>query len=411
MVVYKNTGNQKDTGFDSAGRGGSMKHRRKIRKNQRHRWIQCCAIPLSFILAYQVLGKTVPYVAESLNAVTVFSAGASFLGGGLSYAKQEIALHSAEANQSPSSSQPESSVSVPPDTSTAESAGQQDSGSGESEALETNASLPPAPEKPEGAGTVTDRLVTAGNTNQFVPLEYGYVKNLSTLSAEQIVSLSQNELSFSLEDTEEPQVLIYHTHATESYQPYDCDWYDPAYNARNQDNAQNMVAVGDVLESQLKAAGIGVIHDTTQHDNPSYTGAYSRSRETIQKYLDEYPSIKVILDVHRDALQGDNVITAPTTEINGVKTAQLMMICCADDGTGNLPNSQNDLTFACQLQKGLESKYPTLTRPILYDDRSYNQDMAPGALLVEVGGHGNTLPEAKNAIRLFGEELIALLKP
>lgn len=388
-----------------------MRPRRRKRQG-RHRILKFCTVPLSLIVTYQALMATLPFVEEGLSPVTVFSAGISFLGGGVSYAKQEIALYQAREKEPAAASEPEEPVSSQPNTSTAETSEQPSSGSQKPELeFETNSSLPQAPAPPQGAGTITDRQVTAGTTSQFVKLDYGYVKNQSTLSAEQILSLSQAELSFSLEDTQEPQVLIYHTHATESYQPYDCGWYDPAYNARNQDNMQNMVAVGNVLAAQLEAAGIGVIHDTTQHDNPSYTGAYDRSRQTIQKYLDQYPSIKVILDVHRDALQGDQVITAPTTEINGVKTAQLMMICCADDGTGNLPNSQNDLTFACRLQRELESRYPTLTRPILYDDRSYNQDMAPGALLVEVGGHGNTLPEARNAIRFFGEVLIDVLKP
>lgn len=378
-----------------------------------HGFLKLCSVSLSLILLYQGLQLTVPLFSKGLNALTTISAGMSFINGGVAFAQREISEYQAEddvnftshAQQedllSDTLSSTEITSSQPTDTSQTESV------------VETNLvaeELPAPPERPENAGDVTDKVLTPGSSSQFVALDSGYVKNLSALTASQVVEYSKAALPITLEDTQQPQVLIYHTHATESYQPYDCDWYDVNYNARNTDNSQNMVAVGDVLTQILQEAGIGVIHDTTQHDNPSYTGAYDRSRVTIQNYLQQYPSIKVILDVHRDALQGDNLITAPTTEIEGIKTAQLMMICCADDGSGRLPNYTQNLTFATALQQRMETDYPTLTRPILLDDRFYNQDLSPASILVEVGGHGNTLPEAKNAIRLFGNTLIKVLK-
>ncbi len=90
-------------------------------------------------------------------------------------------------------------------------------------------------------------------------------------------------MDFGLKKTAEPQVLIYHTHATESYEPVTRDYYDKTYNSRTRDNTKNMIMVGDQIEAQLLKAGIGVIHDTTQHDYPSYTGAYGLSMKTIQK--------------------------------------------------------------------------------------------------------------------------------
>ncbi len=381
-------------------------------RNGWHKLLKGGAVLLGIVLLYRGMLWTLPLFSKQLKTITVMSAGLSFIDGGMVLAEQEIAQFQAEdgdfypshAAQEDQLSDTLSSEEAAPVSSEAETASSPTASSTE-ETPEAE-----APPRPENAGDVIRQTLTAGNSEQFVALSSGSVKNLSYLSNEEVVSLSEAALPFALEDTSEPQVLIYHTHATESYQPYYCDWYDLAYNARNTDNAQNMVAVGDVLAQKLTEAGIGVIHDSTQHDNPSYTGAYDRSRETIQKYLDQYPSIKVILDIHRDALQGDNVITAPATEIGGKKTAQLMMICCADDGSGELPNFKNNLTFACALQKQMESTYPTLTRPILFDERSYNQDMAPGALLVEVGGHGNTLNEAKNAIALFADSLIQVLK-
>ena len=124
------------------------------------------------------------------------------------------------------------------------------------------------------------------------------------LPADEIESIMEQGMNIHLEDTPEPQVLIFHTHATgESYEPYDSENYDMRNTWRSTDNTNNMIVVGDALEQALKDAGIGVIHDRTQHDYPSYNGAYERSAETIKSYLEKYPTIKVALDVHRDAIQ------------------------------------------------------------------------------------------------------------
>ena len=375
-----------------------------------HKILKLGCLPLGLILLYQGLLFTLPAVSKQMETLAVFSAGLSFINGGVALVQQEIKDFEAESQiKVDSQTVSEGETNLQETSSSEESVSQK-----EQESTQTAASSQiesqEIPERIANSGDVVRKTLGAGASSQFVNLNPGYVKNLSQLSAQQVIDFAGKGLPFALEDTDAPQVLIYHTHATESYQPYACDWYDLAYNARNTDNSQNMVAVGNVLEEKLKQAGIGVIHDATQHDNPSYTGAYDRSRVTIEKYMKQYPSIKVVLDIHRDALQGENVITAPVTEINGKKTAQLMIISCADNGSGRIPNYTQNLTFACALQKQMESDYPTLTRPILLDDRFYNQDMSPGALLVEVGGHGNTLEEAENAISFFADSLIQVLK-
>lgn len=390
-----------------------MKKGRQLQRKY-HGFLKICTVPLCFILAYQGLSYTVPFVSEKLNIVTIISAGLSFFNGGMALAEQEMTTYQEQSRKNTNALQSnplDDTISQQPpnsETTSEEISSEQQTAEVSSEIVVSDP--PPAPERTENSGDVIDRLVTAGDTPQFIKLPSGYVKNLSALTAEQILEIASSPSPITLENTSEPQVLIYHTHATESYQTYDCDWYDLGFSARNADNTQNMVAVGNILEQKLLSAGIGVIHDTTQHDNPSYTGAYKRSKVTIENYLAQYPSIKVVLDIHRDALQGENVITAPTTEINGKKTAQLMMICCSDDGNGSQPNYIQNLSFACAIQQQLETDYPTITRPILLDDRNYNQELSAGALLVEVGGHGNTLAEAQRAMELFGESLIKVLK-
>ena len=54
-------------------------------------------------------------------------------------------------------------------------------------------------------------------------------------------------------------------------------------------------------------------------------------------------------------------------------------------------------------------KYPTLTRPMLFDYRYYNQDLTTGSLLIEIGTHGNTIEQAKYTAELVGEEIATAL--
>ncbi len=124
--------------------------------------------------------------------------------------------------------------------------------------------------------------------------------------------------------------------------------------------------------------GIGVLHDITQHDYPSYNGSYDRSRATVQQYLKKYPSIRVVLDIHRDAIASGDTVTAPVAEINGKTAAQIMIISGCDSGKGNYPEFRKNLRFASALQNRLESDHPGLTRPVLFDYRFYNQDLTTG---------------------------------
>lgn len=195
-----------------------------------------------------------------------------------------------------------------------------------------------------------------------------------------------------------PSVLILHTHTTESYTKSGQDYEETAqYRTLNTD--YNMVRVGQVLTQQLQALGIGVIHDTTIHDYPSYTGSYTNSRETAKAYLAKYPSVKLVLDLHRDAAEYDDGSQMETAAVvDGVDTAQLMLVV-GSNGTGrNHPNWQENLALATKLQAVLEKRWPGIVRPICLRSERFNQDLLPGALLVEVGAAGNTLEEALTAV-------------
>ncbi|MBQ7981253.1 MAG: stage II sporulation protein P [Oscillospiraceae bacterium] len=248
------------------------------------------------------------------------------------------------------------------------------------------------------------------NGDDYIKLDNGQVRNITSVSNEDLLAESRLAPDFEIELGSEPQILIMHTHATESYEPYERDFYDSSFNSRTTDPTMNMIAVGDEIAEELELAGIAVLHDTTLHDYPSYNGSYDRSRETVEKYLDEYPSIKIVLDIHRDAIERDSgERIAPVAEIDGKNAAQVMIISGCDDGTMNMPNYMKNFRFASMLQNQLESDWEGLTRPVLFDYRKYNQDLTTGSILIEVGGHANSIDQALYSGELIGKSLVNCL--
>lgn len=212
--------------------------------------------------------------------------------------------------------------------------------------------------------------------------------------------------------SEGPQILIVHTHATEAYTPDGTDVYTASDQSRTLEEEDNMLRVGDEMERVFTEMGLSVVHDRTLHDYPQYNGAYTRSKTTVEQYLEQYPSIKIVLDVHRDALVGeDGTVYKAVTRIDGVDTAQVMLVI-GHGQDGSNPHWMENLTLACKLQSSMNTLYPTLARPMAFRASSYNQELSTGSLLVEVGTHGNTLQEALAGARLFarsaGQVLLGL---
>lgn len=199
-----------------------------------------------------------------------------------------------------------------------------------------------------------------------------------------------------------PQVLIYHTHTTESY---DCT-------SRNTDLTKTVCAVGDKIAEQLQAAGIGVAHDKTMHDYPAYDGSYDRSIVTMQNNLKKYPGIQVTLDIHRDAMHRDDGTMLKTTAVvDGRKAAQLMILAgCDDDGSLGFPNWECNLRLALRIQNQLAADAPGLARPIDFCARRYNENVTKGSLLIEIGTDANTLDEAEYSGALLGKSLAKVLQ-
>ncbi len=263
------------------------------------------------------------------------------------------------------------------------------------------------PPKENGSGgKVYERKLDTGDTR-----EHGIAIRNSSGKLVNIAAALSAKLKPAFTDTDAPQVLIIHTHTTEGYMTYAAGYYNAADRERTTNHARNVCAVGDAMVKTLAAHGITTIHDTTVHDSP-YSGAYTRSAKTVQKYLEKYPSVQVVLDLHRDALmEGANGLVKPTVTIDGKKAAQMMIIAGAlsTDALPN-PHTAQNLALAAQWQKALTDRYDGLMRPLSTVGSRYNQHLHAGYLLVEVGSEGNTVAEAVYSGEILGKTLAELLK-
>ena len=266
--------------------------------------------------------------------------------------------------------------------------------------------------RPADAGTILEKNYPQGSGEKYIPCGAGSIKNNTRQTAADIAADITNPLPFAIEpNSPDPQVLVMHTHATEDYRLSAGLWFSPGDGARSTDRSINMCAVGRVVADTLNAAGINTLHDETLNDYPSYTGSYANSRAVVQQYLAQYPSIKVVLDVHRDAIESESGSRyAPVCTVEGRQAAQVMIICGCDNGTTvQLPNWRQNLRFAAAWERSMEGMYPGFTRPVLFSYRFYNQDLTTGSLLIEIGGHGNNLNEALYAGQLAAKGLAAAL--
>lgn len=239
------------------------------------------------------------------------------------------------------------------------------------------------------ADEVLETTITGGMT----------VKNLTRYTVDTAaVTLAGPGLTL---HADSPQILIIHTHSSEAYTPAGLDRYEPSDSFRTEDSEYNIIRVGDELTALFQAAGLNVIHDRNIYDYPSYTGSYSRSGQAIEEYLQEYPDIAIVLDVHRDALGTGDVVYKTMAEESGACASQVMLLVGTDESGLEHPHWRRNLALALYLQKAVDDKYPTLMRPVQLVQQRYNQHLTTGSLIVEVGSSGNTLQEALAAARLF----------
>ena len=204
-----------------------------------------------------------------------------------------------------------------------------------------------------------------------------------------------------------PKVLIIHSHSCEAYAQVEGHTYLPSENYRTLDLENNMIAVGDALAEALAELGVEAIHDRTLNDYPSYNRSYAVAREKIAAYLEEYPSIVMVLDLHRDAL--DRPIRE-TVERDGLTLAPLMLVVGTDEGGLSHPHWDRNLSCGLKLQAIGNRDAPSLFKALSFRQSRFNGDMTPGSLIVEVGSTENTLPEAAASMAYLAKYVEELLR-
>lgn len=202
-------------------------------------------------------------------------------------------------------------------------------------------------------------------------------------------------------------ILIYHTHASESYTSSDKYKYTATGNFRTTDTNYNVVRVGTELTKYMEHYGYKVIHDTTIYDK-SYSESYDRSLKGVASLLEKNSDTDILFDIHRDAIADSSY--APTVKIGEEEAAQLMFVIGSNGGGSKHDNWNQNLKLAIKIQEKANELYPGLFKPIVLRDSRYNQQLAKGASIIEVGATGNTMEQTLNSMKYLSKVLSEVLK-
>lgn len=250
---------------------------------------------------------------------------------------------------------------------------------------------------------VTTEVVTPNPISDNANVQYGNVK----IKNQTTYNLTEDILNPDIK-IDNKNVLIFHTHSCESYTPSEKYQYSQTGNYRTTDKNYSVIRVGTELENYLKEYNVNVIHDTSYHDYPSYTGSYTRSLETVENILKTNQS-DIIIDLHRDAV-GSRPDYAPTVKIGDDYAAQIMFVIGTNEGGLWHPNWQQNLKFAIKIQQKAEEMYPGLFKPIMLTKSRYNQHTGKYANIMEIGSTGNTLDQCLTSMKYLSAVMNEVLK-
>lgn len=246
---------------------------------------------------------------------------------------------------------------------------------------------------------IDENNIKATYTNSYKNVE---IKNKSGYE------LTEDMLVPDIDLENKKDIIIFHTHACESYTPSENYNYQQTGNYRTTDSNYNMVKVGNDLTELLKYRGYNVTHDTTLHDYPSYSGSYGNSMQTVSNILTN-SNAQMLIDLHRDAV-GNGSEYGPTVKINDEVVAQLMIVIGTDAGGLEHPNWRENLKFAIKLQAKANEMYPGLFRPINLSSARYNQNLSKGAMVIEVGATGNTMEQSLASMKYLASVIDEVMK-
>lgn len=253
-------------------------------------------------------------------------------------------------------------------------------------------SLPDAPRDDADNGAASQTIAPTSPSG-FVQIGDVFIKNNSTKALDP--AWFDGSFAAALSD-DAPQVLIVHTHGSEAYTMPKGQEYAPTGTCRTADNSVNMIRVGDEIAAVLSSYGISVLHDRVLYDDPAYDGAYERAADAIRGYLEKYPTLSFVLDVHRDAIEDKAGHQYKVITREDPRCAQISFVM----GSNNDHWLEN-VKLAVAVQQRLTDTSPTLMRPMTLRNSNYNQHLTTGSMLVEIGTAGNSLSEALRAAQLF----------
>lgn len=240
-----------------------------------------------------------------------------------------------------------------------------------------------------------------------VPEKYTSEYNGVKIRNETDIKLTKEMLTPNV-DVNTENIVIYHTHTCESYTPTENYKYKASGNFRTLDINYSVARVGTELTKYMQHYGYNVIHDTTLYDYPSYSESYDRSLKAVAKILQENEGTDVLFDIHRDAI-GDSTY-APTVKIGDEEAAQLMFVIGSDGGGSEHDNWNENLKLAIKIQEKANELYPGLFKPIILRNSRYNQQLAKGASIIEVGATGNTMEQCLTSMKYLSKVLSEVLK-
>lgn len=247
---------------------------------------------------------------------------------------------------------------------------------------------------------VSDNNIATNYTNQYKSVE---IKNSSKYN------LTEEILTPNIQIENKKDIIIFHTHTTESYTPSDKFPYQMTGSFRSIDLNFSVSRVGDELEKYLRQRDYNVFHDKTVNDYPEYTGSYNRSLKAVENDLKIHTGAEIVFDIHRDAV-GSKSDYAPCVKIGEETAAQIMFVIGTDGGGLEHSNWQQNLKFAVKVQEKANELYPGLFRPIILRNSRYNQHLAKAASIIEVGATGNTLDQCLVSMKYLAYILDIVLK-
>ena len=251
---------------------------------------------------------------------------------------------------------------------------------------------------------VSTSVVSENNISENYNTVYDTVK----IKNESKYTLTENMLTPNINFSNKKDIVIFHTHTCESYTPTDQYSYVASGNFRTIDMNYSVARVGAELTNYLISKNFNVTHLTDLHDYPAYNGSYTRSYNTVNKTLNN-SSAQLVIDLHRDAV-GSKSNYAPSVMIGDEKVAQLMFVIGTNGGGLSHDNWNTNLKLAIKIQQKANEMYPGLFRPIVVRNSRYNQNLADGACIIEVGATGNTLEESIGSMKYLSNVLEEVMK-